>query len=93
MLSEFLQAKRFLGAKFGYGEPIRDGVYAVPTMTSKGKAFFRLEMQNQSPTGTENFRLFWDEKLTISWYEKPKPYFKKESKWSSAFRELESLRD
>lgn len=92
MLSDYLQAKRFLGAKFGYGEILPDGVYAVPCDSSKGKAFFRLEIRNNNVEGAKNFHMFWDESLTISWYDKPKPFFRKESKWATQFRILERMR-
>lgn len=92
MLSEFNQVKRFLGAKFGYGENIPDGIYAIPTETSKGDAFMKMEFKNNNSIGKDNFTLFWDEELTKSWYTEPKPYILKESKFSKAFRKLESCR-
>lgn len=89
MMSEMKQVKRFFGAKFGYGEPLQDGVFAIPTDTSKGKAFMKMEIINGEPYGKDNFKLFWDEALTISWYDKPKPAEFKESKFSKAFRQME----
>lgn len=91
MLSEFNQIKRFLGAKFGYGENIPDGIYAIPTETSKGPAFMKMEFKNNNAIGEDNFTLFWDEALTVSWYSK-KPIFLKESAFSKAFRKLEVCR-
>lgn len=88
-MSEFNQAKRFMGIKFGYGEPCQDGVYAIPTETSKGKAFMRLEIKDNNPAGNDNFKLYWDEKLTKSWYDKPKPKVFTESKFSKLFRQIE----
>ena len=90
MLSEFNQVKRFLGAKFGCGENIPDGIYAIPNETSKGSAFMKMEFKNNNAVGKDNFTLFWDEQLTISWYTSKKPKFLKESNFSKAFRKLES---
>lgn len=92
MMSEMNQVKRFFGAKFGYGEPLQDGVFAVPTETSKGKAFMRMEVSKGEPAGKDNFKLFWDEELTVSWYDEPKPSELKESKFSKAFRQIERCR-
>jgi len=93
MLAEMNQVKRYLGAKFGYGEPIKDGIYAVPTPTSKGKAFMKIEFKNQAAHGDNNFHLFWDEELTIDWYKFPKPIEKiPESKFASLFRKMEAIR-
>lgn len=92
-MNEMLIAKKFLGIKFGYGEPIRDGVYAVPIDTSKGKAFMKLEMKNGNAEGRDNFSLFWDEELTNSWYyTDTSPIDFKESNFSRLFREIEALR-
>lgn len=90
MLSEINQAKRFLGAKFGYGENIPDGIYSIPTQTSKGNAFMKYEIKNNNQHGENNYMLFWDENLTISWYTSKKPIFLNESAFSKAFRKLES---
>lgn len=92
MLSEFNQVKMFLGAKFGHIAVIPDGIYSIPTNTSKGKAFMKMEFKNNNAIGKENFKLFWDENLTISWYDSKKPFFIKESKFSKAFRKLELCR-
>ena len=43
MLREFNEVKRFLGTKFGMAENVPDGIYAIPTKTSKGNAFMRYE--------------------------------------------------
>ena len=91
MISEIKQVKRFLGAKFGYGEPLQDGVFAVPTQTPKGEAFMRFEIVNGNPAGKDNFKLFWDEDLKFSWYDQPKPSDLKESKFSKAFRQLDNI--
>jgi hypothetical protein len=92
MMAEMNLAKRFLGAKFGVGEKIKDGVYAIPTTSSKGNAFMRLEMKGGEGAGSDNFKLFWDEALTLDWYAGPKPGKIAESKWVKAFRALEKAR-
>ena len=92
MIAEMNQAKRFLGAKFGYGETLQDGIFAIPTTTSKGDAFMKMEIVNGNPGGKDNFMLFWDEALTISWYNSEKPTDVKESEFSKAFRKLEECR-
>lgn len=91
MVKEVNQAKRFLGLKFGYGEVLQDGVYAIPTDTSKGDAFMRLEIVKGDFGGTENFKLFWDEKLTVSWYVNEKPRISRESDFASLFRRIDKL--
>ena len=91
MLQEVKEVKKFLGAKFGYGEFIPDGVYAIPTNTRKGKAFMKYESKNGSQSGEDNFHLYWDEKLTMSWFDCKKPLFLKESKFSKAFRKLQRV--
>lgn len=89
-MAEMNLAKRFLGAKFGYGEKLKDGVYAIPTTTSKGYAFMRLEIKGGDAAGKENFKLFWDEALTASWYDAEKPEGLTESAYSQAFRSLDA---
>ena len=91
-MAEMNQVKRYFGARFGYGEPLQDGVYAVPTQTSKGKAFMRMEVVGGEPSGNENFILFWDEELTVSWYKSPKPESFTESEFAKAFRKLDGVR-
>jgi hypothetical protein len=91
MIGEMNQVKRYLGARFGYGEPIKDGIYAIPTDTSKGEAFMKMEIANGSPSGEKNFHLFWDEDLTISWYDNPKPEGLTESEYSKSFRVLDNI--
>ena len=90
MFAEIKLVKRFLGAKFGHGENIPDGIYAIPTKTSKGNAFMKYETKNNCSHGKNNFLLFWDEKLTKSWYDSRKPLFLRESSFNKAFRKLES---
>lgn len=69
MIREFDEVKKYLLGKYGEPENVPNGVYAIPTETSKGKAFMKYEY----PKGDENFMLFWDEELKISWYDNPKP--------------------
>ena len=67
MLAEVNEAKAFLIEKFGSVENVKAGTYAVPTETSKGKAFMRVEITPEM--GMKDFHLFKDEELTESWYE------------------------
>lgn len=86
MISEVNEVKRYL--RFRFGDNIPDGTYAVPTNTSKGKAFMKVVVKNQ---GLSNFYLLWDEDLTIDWYTKPRPFFLRESKFVKAYRNLVKL--
>jgi hypothetical protein len=92
MVFQMAQARRFLGAKFGYGETIPDGIYAVPIETTKGEAFMKAEVINNEYAGKGNFKLFWDEVLSVSWHDAPKPPELVESEFAKAFRNLESCR-
>lgn len=67
MLAEVNEVKAFLIEKFGSLEKVKTGVYAIPTETSKGKAFMRVEITPEM--GMKDFHLFKDEVLTESWYE------------------------
>ena len=67
MLAEVNEAKAFLIEKFGSVENVKAGIYAVPTETSKGIAFMRVEITPEM--GMKDFHLFRDEELTESWYE------------------------
>lgn len=67
MLAEVNEAKAFLIEKFGSVENVKAGVYAIPTETSKGKAFMRVEILPDM--GMKHFDLWWDEALTKSWYD------------------------
>lgn len=89
MIKEMNEVQRFFGAKFGISQNVPDGIYPIPTTTSKGKAFMRFEIKNKQPNGSDNFKLYWDEKLTISWYTERKPFFTRESKFSKAYRNLQ----
>lgn len=88
MFSEILLAKKYFGAKFGHGENIKDGIYAIPIQTSKGPAFMKMEVLNGNPSGKDNFSLFWDESLTVSWYNENKPTKIEKSDFSKLFRKL-----
>ena len=90
MLQEFNEVKRFLGTKFGLGENVPDGVYAIPVKTSRGNAFMRFESKNNTAFGNNNFKLYWDENLTISCDSK-KPFFRKESKFAKQYRKLQAV--
>jgi hypothetical protein len=65
MLKAVNEAKDFLIGKFGSVENVKAGVYAVPTETSKGKAFMRVEITPDM--GMKDFSLFKDEAFTKSW--------------------------
>lgn len=69
MITEFNEVKKYLLGRFGEPEKVPNGIYAIPTETSKGNAYMKYE----HPKGNENFMLFWDEELKISWYDNPKP--------------------
>ncbi len=71
MLQEVNEAQQFLKNKFGKGNIVPDGTYAIPTNTSKGNAFMRVEIKNNNEMF--HFDLWWDEALTISWYDNHKP--------------------
>lgn len=92
MMAEMNQVKRYFGARFGYGEPLPDGVYAIPTKTSKGPAFMKMEVSGGEESGSDNFYLYWDEGLTISWYGSRKPEGLTESPFAKAFRKLDTVR-
>lgn len=67
MLAEINKAKEFLIEKFGSIEEVKAGTYAIPTETSRGKAFMKVVIG--SDMSISDFHLFKDEELTISWYE------------------------
>lgn len=69
MLAEVNQVKEFFKNKFGepLSETVPSGTYAIPTNTSKGDAFMKIVVSETG--GLSDFHLFWDEELTISWYE------------------------
>jgi hypothetical protein len=88
MRNELNLLKKYVGAKFGYGEPIPDGTYAVPAQES---AFLKVQIQDQKPVGNDNFTLYWDENLTIKQEGSIKPNNLTESKFSELFREITNL--
>ncbi len=67
MLREVNEAKLFLDKKFNGLENVKSGVYAIPTETSKGKAFMRVEVTSEMKL--KHFDLWKNEELTESWYE------------------------
>jgi hypothetical protein len=66
MLKEVNEAKDFLIKKFGSVEKVKAGTYAIPTETSKGKAFMKVVITEDG--GMRDFNLFKDEELKITWY-------------------------
>lgn len=66
MLSEVKEAQEYIKTHHKGA-----GTYAVPTETSKGKAFMKVVLSLSG--GLSCFYLFWDPELTISWYDNPKP--------------------
>lgn len=85
MLSELREAKRYLGARFGYGERIPNGDYAVPTNTSKGNAYMKVVVSSDG--SISGFNLFWDQEMEYDW-NGPKPESTFESAFSKSFRIL-----
>jgi hypothetical protein len=67
MLTEVIEAQTYLKKKFN-GNDVPAGTYAIPTETSKGKAFMKVTVNPEGYLG--GFDLFWDEEFTQSWYEK-----------------------
>lgn len=63
MLTELNTARAFLLDKFGSLEAVKAGIYSVPTETSKGKAFMKVEITTEM--GMSLFNLFKDEALTV----------------------------
>lgn len=90
MLSEVKLVKRYLGARFGYGEPLPPGTYAVPCWTSKGPAFMKVEVNSAGDLG--GFALFWDEELKHDWHTQARPRAMQESVFARCFRDLEEAR-
>lgn len=90
MIQEQLLTKKYLGARFGYGERVPDGIYAVPCDSSRGNAFMKIVIfENEIDKTENNFSLYWDEQLTKTWYGKNKEEEEmQESNFSLKFREL-----
>lgn len=87
MLAEIKLCKRYIGVKFGYGEPIPAGTYAVPAITSHGQPCFMKLLIDESKN-MSGMDLFWNEALTIPYDGKTKPEGITESSFSSTFRYL-----
>ena len=82
MLYELNEANNYI--KYVNGTNVsEDKTYAVPTDTSKGPAFMAVKLENKSVSG---FYLYWDEDLTISWYDQPKPEGLVESELATIYR-------
>lgn len=67
MLAELNQAKTFLVNKFGDVNAVPPGTYAIPTDSSKGKAFMKVVIAEDM--GMSDFTLWLDDKLTQNWYD------------------------
>lgn len=95
MMAEVKQAKRYLGARFGMGETIPTGSYAVPTQKyDRLKNEYRMAFMAVLVTtggGMSGFGLFWDEQLQHP-CDKPRPARLKQSRFAMAFRMLEEER-
>lgn len=44
MIGEANEVQKYFALRFGIGNRIPDGMYAIPTVTSKGNAFMRIYM-------------------------------------------------
>jgi hypothetical protein len=73
MLAELNEAKKYLVEKFGDADLVPPGTYAIPTETSKGKAFMRVTIAEDKGMG--DFSLWMDEAFTVKWYDFKKKYF------------------
>lgn len=89
MMKEVNQAKRYLGARFGYGEHLPAGTFSVPTTAAKGECFMRVRIERDG--SMSGYEMFWDEACTIDYHgEKPRPSdLPNESEFAQAFRVLE----
>lgn len=67
MLTEVREAKEFFKKLFGEGKNVPHGIYAIPKKTSRGKAYMRVKVSNDGNLSC--FDLWWDEALTLSWYD------------------------
>lgn len=88
MIAEQLLVKRYLGARFGYAEPIPNGVYAIPCDAPKGDAFIKFTCLEHGGDPKDNFTLFWDEKLEHPYEKSDVKLIKRESGFSFQFRKL-----
>ncbi len=67
MIAELNEVKKFFNDKFGEGNHVPCGIYAVPTQTSRGNAFMRVKVTNDGKLS--HFDLWWDKELKTSWYD------------------------
>ncbi len=67
MITEINIVKDFLIGKFGKVENVKNGTYAIPKETLRGDAFMRVIISDGGKIS--GMRLFWDEELTLSWYD------------------------
>lgn len=68
MLSEINEVQQYFKNKFGSTKNTPDCIYAIPTNTSRGVAFMRIEIKDAELHGKNNFMLFKDDELKESWY-------------------------
>lgn len=68
MIKEVEEAKKYFAKN--YNGIVGPGTYSVPTITSKGKAFMRVNVDERG--FLSDFDLFTDHELTKSWYEEKK---------------------
>lgn len=67
MLAELNEVKKHLVEKFGDVDSVPPGTYAIPTETSKGKAFMRVTIAEDM--GMSDFSLWMDDSFTKDWLE------------------------
>ena len=73
MIKEVEEAKKYFAKKYnGIVEP---GTYSIPTITSKGKAFMRVNVDTFG--FFSSFELFYDQELKQSWYEEKKTFLER----------------
>lgn len=65
MITEVNEAQKFLISKYGSAEKVPVGTHAIPTKTSKGKAFMAVTID--AKMNMSGFALFLDEELTQPW--------------------------
>ncbi len=66
MFTEVDETKEFFNKKFGEGNHVPYGIYAVPYKSSRGDCFSRVKVTHDGKMS--DFNLFWDEEFKISWY-------------------------
>ena len=89
MIAEVKKAKRYLGARFGYGEVLPAGTFSVPTNAAQGPCFMRVRVEQDGTMS--DFTLWWNEECTVNYHKvRPcPPGLPKESEFAQAFRMLE----